>query len=73
MNYNIQFRIKSNPLYQRYIRENSYWYKILNRSPERFNDFVEEIKIRYKLRPGDKLNNVLDKIRLIQRFMSMLN
>ncbi|MDD4036324.1 MAG: YlbE-like family protein [Bacilli bacterium] len=73
MNYNIQFKIKGDPLYQRYIRENSHWYKILNRNPERFNDFIEEIKTRYKLRPTDKLNNILDKIRLVQKFMSMIN
>ena len=73
MNYNIQFKIKANPLYQRYIRENSHWYKILNRNPEKFNDFLEEIRIRYKLRPTDKLNNILDKIRLVQNFMSMIN
>ena len=36
MNLDIQFKIKNNPNYQRYIRENSYWYKILNRTPEAF-------------------------------------
>ena len=33
MNLETQFKIKNNPMLQKYIRENSYWYKILNRNP----------------------------------------
>jgi hypothetical protein len=72
MNLNIQFQIKSNPNYQRYLRENSYWYKILNRNPENFNAFAEEMKKRYRLTTTDKINNVLEKFQLIQKFMSIM-
>ena len=34
MNLETQFKLKNNSLLQKYIRENSYWYKILNRNPE---------------------------------------
>ena len=61
MNLDIQFKINSNPYLKNYLRENSHWYKILNRSPERFNDFILEMKERYKLRLTDKVSDVLEK------------
>lgn len=61
----IQFKIKNNPYYQRYIRENSHWYKILNRNPEAFRRFEEEVKEKYKLRPIDKLSRAVETLELI--------
>ena len=52
MRIDIQFKIKSNPLYIKYLHENSYWYKILNRNPDMINDFINEAKTNYKLRAG---------------------
>lgn len=36
MTLDIQYNIRNNPNYLKYIRENSHWYKILNRNPEMF-------------------------------------
>jgi lipocalin len=72
MNLDLQFKIKSNANYERYIRENSNWYKILNRYPERFNDFVNEMKEQYRLRPTDKIGDVADKLELVRTFLSVL-
>ena len=72
MNLDIQFKIKNNPNMQRYLRENSMWYKYLNRNPEYLNIFNEEMKERYKLRPTDKLNNIVDKLDLITSFFNVL-
>lgn len=72
MNLDIQFKIKNNPNMQRYLRENSIWYKYLNRNPEYFNSFNEEMKEKYKLRPGDKINNFVDKLDLITSFLNVL-
>lgn len=68
----IQFRIKNNPYYQRYIRENSYWYKILNRNPEAFKKFEEEAKEKYQLRPIDRLNRAIETIELMSSIFSVL-
>ena len=68
----IQFKLKSNPNLLRYLRENSHWYKRLNREPESFNLFNEEMKEKYKIRTSDKINNVLEQIKLVQSFMSVL-
>ena len=68
----LQFKIKNNPNYQRYIRENSYWYKILNRNPLMFREFEEEVKDRYHLRTSDRISKALDTLELIQNVVSTL-
>lgn len=70
MNLDIQFKIKNNPNYQRYIRENSHWYKILNRTPEAFKQFEEEVKDKYRLRPSDRISKVLENIEMVQAILS---
>lgn len=72
MNTRIKVFIDSNPKYKEYLRTNSYWYKILNRNPNMFNAFEEEVKERYKLRTSDKINNVIDKIDMVGKFIDVL-
>ena len=72
MNLDVQFKIRNDANYQRYIRENSYWYKTLNRNPEKFNDFVNEMKEKYRLRPTDKISDVADKLELVKTFLNVL-
>lgn len=73
MNLDIQFKLKSNPLYIKYLHENSYWYKFLIRDPNKFNDFVEEVKTNYKLRPSDRIGKVLSTFEMISTIISSLN
>lgn len=72
MNLDIQYKLNSNNNYIRYIRQNSYWYKQLNRNPLLFDEFVDQMKEAYKLRTTDKINNTLEKIQLVQSFLSLL-
>ena len=72
MNLDTQFKLKNNPLYIKYLRENSYWYKILSREPNSFRTFEEEVKINYKLRPEDRISQALDYIEMIETIMSTL-
>ena len=67
----IQFKLKSNPNYIKYLRENSYWYKILTRDPSMFKEFVDEVKVNYKLRPIDKINDAISTIEMISTIMNM--
>ncbi|MBQ9071783.1 MAG: hypothetical protein IJY25_01310 [Bacilli bacterium] len=73
MTLDVQFKLKSNPLYIKYLHENSYWYKILNRDPSMFNEFVEEVKTNYKLRPSDKINKMLSTFEMVSAIVSSLN
>jgi len=72
MNLDIQFKLKNNPLYIKYLRENSYWYKMLNRDPNAFKKFEEELKINYKLRPSDRISQALDYIEMFETIVSTL-
>lgn len=68
----IQFQIKNNPNYLRYIRENSIWYKWLNRDASLFPKFEEEVKEKYGLRPGDRITKTLETIELLQNIFATL-
>ena len=69
----IQFKLRENPLYIKFLRENNIWYKKLIRNPNLFNDFVEEMKVKYKLRPSDKLEKIADTLDIVSNlFNSMI-
>lgn len=68
----IKLLIDSNPLYKKYLRTNSNWYKTLNRNPSMINEFIKEVKERYKLRASDKINNVLDKVEMISKLINVM-
>ena len=72
MTLDIQFKIKNNPYYQRYIRENSIWYKVLTRNPELFKEFEEKVKEEYKLRPTDRLERMFTTTEMIQSVIGSL-
>lgn len=70
MTLDTQFKIKNNPNYIRYLREHSYWYKYLNRNPNSFNQFEEEAKEYFGLRPQDRINKMLDTVEMISTLVS---
>lgn len=72
MTYNLQNKINSDINLKRFLRENSYWYKILNRNEYAFNDFVNEMKVKYKLTTSDKINRTIDGIGMLQSFLEVL-
>lgn len=72
MTYSLQSKINGDINLKRFLRENSYWYKILNRNENSFSQFVEEMKIKYKLTTSDKINRTIDNISMIQSFLEVL-
>ena len=50
MNIEIKKKLDSNPKYLELLRMNSYWYKILNRDNTKYDEFIKDMKIKYKLR-----------------------
>jgi len=72
MKTDIQLKIKNNENYLRYLRENSYWYKYLNRNPNSFKTFEAEVKEKYKLTGVDKISRTLDTISMIEKVISTL-
>ena len=72
MTLEVQFKLKSNPLFIKYLHENSYWYKILNREPSMFDEFVNEVKKNYKLRTSDKINEAINTFEMITSIFGAL-
>lgn len=59
------YALKNDEQMHGYLRENSEWYKFLNRSPQNYKDFVKAMKSKYKLNVTDKISSTLDNIDLI--------
>lgn len=72
MTLELQFKIKNNQNYVRYLREHSYWYKILNRNPATFKQFEEEVKEKLGLRPSDRIERVVEAFSLLQNMISTM-
>lgn len=72
MTLDVQFKLKSNPVYLEYLHSNSYWYKYLNRDPSSINDFINEVKINYKLRPVDKITNAINTLDMLSNVLNTL-
>ena len=72
MNVNIQYKIKNTKNYYKYLKENSFWIKELNRSSNNYNKFDNYIKDKYRLRMVDKIKDGVDTIDIISTiFKSM--
>ncbi len=69
----IIYKIKSDSNSIKYLRENSYWYKYLNRDPKYIKEFESKMKEKYKLRPEDKLNKIVEGLDMMSRIMDILN
>ena len=72
MRLDLVYKIKSNNNLHRYLKENSYWYKLLNRNPSLIKKMEEDMKKAYKLTFEDKLNDLNSKINLIKGFMDII-
>ena len=72
MTFTLQNKINSDINLKKFLRENSYWYKSLNRNEDVFSDFVSDMKIKYKLTTSDKINKTIDNISMLQSFLEVL-
>ena len=72
MNLNLQYRINQDPKQKQFLRENSFWYKYLNRSEIYYKDFINDMKDKYKLKPTDRINKMVDNINMISSFLDVL-
>ena len=68
----LQFRIKNDEKLKQFLRENSYYYKYLNRSPSYLKDIIEDMKDKYGMKPSDKINKMIDNISLMNSFLEAL-
>lgn len=72
MTIDTQIKINSDPRLKTFIRQYPNWYKSLNRNPLVYNEFVQDMKEKYKLTASDKLNKTLNSISMLQTFLEVL-
>ncbi|MCI7083374.1 MAG: YlbE-like family protein [Tenericutes bacterium] len=73
MFYEVKDKLDKDPRFKKYLRENSNWYKKLNRDPNSYNEFVKEMKVKYKLRTIDKIDNFVDTVDLVTKIINISN
>lgn len=72
MQLSIQMEFRKNIKEYNYLKENSYFFKELNRGTINFAKFNEAMKEKYKERISDKINSVVDNIDLISSVLNVL-
>ena len=72
MQVEVRLKIKKDPNLYRYLRENSYWYKYLNRNPIYIKQLEEEMKEKYRLRSVDKIENISNTMKMLQSFLEIM-
>ena len=70
MRYEIREKLYSDPINIKYIRENSVWYKKLNRGTP-IEEMINEMKERYGMRFKDKIDKIGTGMDLINAFMNV--
>lgn len=71
MSFDNMYKLNSNPLLLKYLRENSNWYKDLNRGRD-IKEMESEMKIRYKKRPEDRIIKIRDSLEMVSTFLNIL-
>lgn len=72
MDVQTQIKIRNNPYLYRYLRDNSSWYKMLNRDPNSIKQMEVEMKSAYKLNLTDKIENINQRIEMVRTFIDIL-
>lgn len=73
MNKQVSMKILESPKLLEHLKEQSYWFKNLNRTPKNLNVFQKEMKYLYKERVSDKLNDAIDGIDAISMLIEGIN
>ena len=73
MRYDVLEKLHKDPKFLNYLRQNSQWYKEFNRNGDIYDKFVKEMKIKYKLRTIDRVDNFVDSVDLITKIINVSN
>lgn len=68
----IQQKLENDPKMAQFLKENSYWYKELNRNSDNYKDFLNAMKEKYHLKVSDKINDAIDGIDLVSGILENL-
>jgi len=69
----VQLQLKKDEKMLGYLKENSQWYKELNRDPQNYKKFVAAMKEKYKIRATDKIGEVVENIELVTSVLNVIS
>lgn len=72
MNLVVQQKLINDQKMAELLKQNSYWFKALNRREENYKEFVSTMKKQYHLNVTDKISNAIDNIDLISGILETL-
>ena len=72
MESNLYIKFLENEKEKRYLDENSYWIKYLNRDPNNYYEFIRVMKEKYKERPTDTLEIAINTIDIINTVLNTI-
>ena len=67
-----QLLFRQNPKAFELLKQNSYYFKYLNRGTTDFKKFTSDMKEKYKERTTDKLESIVDNMDLISSVLNVL-
>ena len=73
MKIDVKLKIKQNPNNSKFWKENSYWYKYINRNQRYYIDFENAMKVRYKLTPEDRMSKMREGIDTLSKIIDILS
>ncbi len=68
----LQMSFRENPKMFELLKQNSYYFKGLNRGVVDYKKFVSDMKIKYKERTSDKLESIMDNMELVSSVLNVL-
>lgn len=71
MTVEIYNKLKENPKHLEYLRNNSSWYKLINRDENNYYKMVEDMKDKLHLRVTDKVDNALNTMDIITKIIDI--
>ena len=68
----IQQKLLQDKQMAEYLKQNSDWFKYLNRDPENYTEFTSQMKEKYKTRTTDKVQSFIDNVDMINSVLNVL-
>ncbi len=68
----LQMSFRENPKMFEFLKQNSYYFKGLNRGVVDYKKFVSDMKVKYKERTSDKLESIMDNMELVSSVLNVL-
>ncbi len=72
MEVDLQVKFRENEKYFQYLKDNSYYFKELNRGNITYDTFVKDMKVKYKERTSDKISSFIDNIDIVSSIIDTL-